>query len=382
MGNPEGKALTAPAAPANLALLPKDLTADLVVRYINKNANSQEIMFFLQQCAAFNLNPFKREIFLIKYNSDEPGQIVIAYQTFIARAERSLRLKGWRTWVDYGQDDIAQAKSPIRAHIEIFRADWDKPFVHSVRFSEYIGHKRDGSVTKMWKEKEETMIRKVVTTQGFRLCFPDELGDLPFTTEELGQDEPDHNAPQGAMPTIKAEAYVKPKSEEAAKPKEAKVIEAEIVKPDTPKAQEASPEAEDPGPEAPVEPPSPAPKAEEKPAKPAAAKKPAPAQAAPAKPAPAAKPTQAKSGVAPTDLKERILSLMAILEKDFGKDPAAMFTAIMGRIQAIFKRTPENFPDDLTALEAAKVLEILERTVRSEEIKKAEAPAAPEEPLS
>ena len=48
MTTPEGKALTA-AAPANLALLPKDLTADLVTRYINKNANAQEIMFFLQQ---------------------------------------------------------------------------------------------------------------------------------------------------------------------------------------------------------------------------------------------------------------------------------------------------------------------------------------------
>jgi phage recombination protein Bet len=373
MTTPDGKALVA-AAPANLALLPKDLTADLVVRYINKYATPQEVMFFLQQCASFNLNPFKREIFLIKYSSDEPGQIVIAYQTFIARAERSLRLKGWRTWVDYGADDAAQTKDPQRAYIEIYRADWDKPFVHSVRYTEYIGRKRDGSITAMWKNKSETMIRKVVTAQGFRLCFPDELGDLPFTTEELGQDEPDHNAPTGAMPAIKAEAYVKPKAE----PAPTKVVQTEIVPPEPPQAQgdpsEAKPEAEDPGPEAPVEPPI----EEKKSEKPAAAKKPTPAPAAPAKPAPAAKPSEAKSGFAPSALKERILSLMAILERDYGKDPAAMYQALLGRIQAIFKRTPENFPDDLTALEAAKTIEILERTVRSEDIKKAAAPAVEE----
>jgi hypothetical protein len=367
----------APPEGPNQALSPAELTAEIVTRYINKYANPQEIMFFLQQCVTFNLNPFKREIFLIKYNADEPGQNVIAYGVFIARAERSLRLKGWRAWVDYAADDQNQEKSPVRAHIEIWRKDWGKPFLHSVRFKEYIGHKKDGSVTVTWRTKEETMIRKVVTCQGFRLAFPDELGDLPFTIEELGQDEPDHNAPTGPMPTAKVEKYDKPKAD-APKP-EVKVLVPEVVKPT---AEEKKPkpagtlfEAEKPI--IPAE----DPKKEYHKSMAAAAALPRgaapapPAAAKPAKPAPAAAPvkSEAKSGFATEGLKERILSLMAILEKDYGKDPAAMYTAIVDRLEKIFGKKPENFPDDLSALEAAKVIAILENTQKSEEAKKKEA---------
>lgn len=359
----QDKIATVPQEGPNQALLPKDLTPDIVRKYINKLADDKEVMFFLQVCASQNLNPFKREAFLIKYKADDPGQIVVAYGVFIARAERSLRLKGWRTWVEYAPADEVQAKDPIRAWIEIWREDWPKPFVHSVRFSEYIGRKFDGTKTKMWETKAETMIRKVVTAQGFRLCFPDELGDLPFTTEELGQDEPEHNAPTGPMPAAKVEKYEKPKAEDpptvkaeikAEAKEEPKVLIAEVVKP-----EEKEPEA--PKSSKPVA---------SKPAKPSATPATAPA-----------KPAEAKSGMAPTALKERILNLMGILEKDYGKDPASMYTAIQGRLKSLFGHEVENFPDELSALEAAKVIAILENTYKSEEEKRSATKPAEEEAI-
>jgi hypothetical protein len=41
-----------------------------------------------------------------------------------------------------------------------------------------------GTVTKFW-QKAYTMIKKVAISQGFRLCFSDELGGMPYTTEEM-----------------------------------------------------------------------------------------------------------------------------------------------------------------------------------------------------
>ena len=43
--------------------------------------------------------------------------------------------------------------------------------------------------TQIWKEKPITMIKKVAIAQGFRLCFPEELGGLPYTAEEITSGE-------------------------------------------------------------------------------------------------------------------------------------------------------------------------------------------------
>jgi hypothetical protein len=37
----------------------------------------------------------------------------------------------------------------------------------------------------MWKTKPRTMIRKVAIAQAFRMVFPDELGGLPYTADEI-----------------------------------------------------------------------------------------------------------------------------------------------------------------------------------------------------
>lgn len=76
----------------------------------------------------------------------------------------------------------------VVATCTIYRKDWEHPFVHSVLLSEY------DQQNKMWKEKPVTMIKKVATEQAFRLCFPDEMGGLPYGEEELPQDNPEVNS--------------------------------------------------------------------------------------------------------------------------------------------------------------------------------------------
>lgn len=157
---------------------------------MSNNLNQNEFQQFVEIAQAFGLNPFKREIYASKYG--ENFSIIVGFETYIKRAERSGLLSGWHveTFGAVNWQQIEQ--STLLARITIHRKDFDHPFIHDVHFIEYVGRKRDGSVTKFWKEKPITMTKKVAIAQGFRMCFSDELGGMPYTTEEMATMDVDH----------------------------------------------------------------------------------------------------------------------------------------------------------------------------------------------
>jgi phage recombination protein Bet len=167
------------------------VTTDEIQSYLKAmnmtaNLNNAEVTQFIKIAQAYGLNPFKKEIYVSKYGNN--FSIIVGFETYLKRAERSGRLSGWTVETD-GQikaNDVGS--SDVIATITIYRKDWDKPFIHTVHFSEYVQRRSDGQVNKFWKEKPLTMIKKVAMAQGFRLCFPDENGGLPYTSEEVGQD--------------------------------------------------------------------------------------------------------------------------------------------------------------------------------------------------
>lgn len=148
---------------------------------------------FIDICVMNSLNPFKREAHVSKYKRKDGGYdftVITGYEVYIKRAEASGRLDGWETptisrcktvSVDqYGQ--ITEIED-IKATITIHRKDWTKPFTHSVKLSEYIQKTYEGFVTKFWR-KAESQLKKVAISQGFRLCFNEILGGMPYTQEE------------------------------------------------------------------------------------------------------------------------------------------------------------------------------------------------------
>lgn len=148
------------------------------------NLNSSEVTQFIKIAQAYGLNPFKKEIYVSKYGNN--FSIIVGFETYLKRAERSERLAGWSVITEGSINKADIGSSDITAIITIYRKDWSHPFVHSVHFSEYVQRRSDGQVNKFWKEKPMTMLKKVAMAQGFRLCFPDENGGLPYTSEEVG----------------------------------------------------------------------------------------------------------------------------------------------------------------------------------------------------
>jgi len=160
-------------------LIKVDATA--VKAYLCANATKEEIVLFLNQCNMFQLNPFKREIYLIKY-TNYPAQIVVGYETYLKRAERSKQWDGMESGIKG-----SLKKHDLVAWAKIYRKDWKRPLYHEVDYNEFVKTKADGTVTRFWAKMPKTMLKKVCISQAFRLAFPDEMAGMPYIVEEIDQ---------------------------------------------------------------------------------------------------------------------------------------------------------------------------------------------------
>lgn len=186
----------------------KELLMHLDNLGLTSKLNEGEKNTYLQIAKAFNLNPFKREIHVSKYG--DQMSIITGYEVYIKRAERSGMLDGWDVKTEGKPED-----NSLKAIITIHRKDRKFPFVHEVMYSEYVQKTNSGQVTKFW-QKAYTMIKKVATSQGFRLCFSDELGGMPYTPEEMPEQE--QKTEEGSYVEIKEQ----PKPEQEQKTEEPK----------------------------------------------------------------------------------------------------------------------------------------------------------------
>ena len=167
---------------------PQFVDVDKIKKYLEtmgmaNNLTRSEVEQFVEIAQGFGLNPFKREIYANKYG--DKFSVIVGFETYIKRAERSGLLAGWSVVTSGSVNYEKPKQSTLVATITIHRKDFQFPFIHEVYFAEYYGTRRDGTLTDFWKNKPMTMIKKVAMAQGFRLCFSDELGGMPYTAEEL-----------------------------------------------------------------------------------------------------------------------------------------------------------------------------------------------------
>lgn len=157
-----------------------------------KKVGKEKTELALKIALTNRLNPLKKEVYFIPFK-DQYGnyniQIITGYEVYLKRAEESGRLEYWNVEV------VDQDNKPYKAIITIKRKDWQKEFKHEVYFSEVYQNKQ------IWAKMPRFMLKKVAIAQGFRLCFPDVLAELPYTSDEIGEaieeevKKPDENAP-------------------------------------------------------------------------------------------------------------------------------------------------------------------------------------------
>lgn len=176
--------------------------------YLEVNGLSHELTeaektHFVAVCQAFGLSPWKREVYATVYGegSYRRFSVITGYEVYLKRAERTGRLNGWSSRIE-GEGD------QLRAIVTIHRKDWAEPLVHEVFFAEVVQRKKDGSLTAFWSKMPRFQLKKVCISQAFRLCFPDELGGLPYDSSELPDAE--SSMPAATVEAPHPEAVTKP----------------------------------------------------------------------------------------------------------------------------------------------------------------------------
>lgn len=156
----------------------EQLCALYVKQNIAETLTKAEFNQFLSLAYTLQLNPLKREIYAVKYGSK--FNILVGYQVYLSKTVQLGKLENYNIEI---QDD-AQGL-PEKGTITIKRKDRSQPVKIDYKFKEWAMYDRTGKLQSLWATKPTFMFRKTILATAFREVFPEILGSMPYTNEEL-----------------------------------------------------------------------------------------------------------------------------------------------------------------------------------------------------
>lgn len=171
------------------------LTPSIVQNYIlDKNSGKvtpSEFKTFCEICKTKLLNPFTREVFLIKFGNS-PAQIVVSKQIILKRAVSNPKFDGLNSGIYVKTKDgvmeqrkggiLTQDEELLGAWAEVYRKGWKNPLFCSFSISEIRKSKNP-----MWLSMPCTMSIKTAICRACRDAFPEDLGGM-YETDEILDD--------------------------------------------------------------------------------------------------------------------------------------------------------------------------------------------------
>jgi len=148
---------------------------ELVKQKVGSGLTKTEWELFLYMAKLYDLNPLLREIWAIKFNN-QPAQIFTGRDGLLKIAHKSGMFDGMKTMLLVEQNgevlevDVAPSKAKLLgAKTYVWRKDFSHPVEASVKFSEY--DKSNTPKYNTWKDKPDTMIKKVAEAHCLRRTF-------------------------------------------------------------------------------------------------------------------------------------------------------------------------------------------------------------------
>ena len=177
------------------------LSPSIVRNYLtngNGTVTDQEVNYFVHLCRGQGLNPFLKEIYLIKFGQ-QPATFVVSKEAFLKRAEANSQYDGSESGIIVLNKDgelierkggffLKDSEQVVGGWAKVYRKDRKYPSDVQVTFEEYAGRTKEGNLNSNWATKPATMIKKVALVQALRESFPNDLNNL-YTAEEQGDME-------------------------------------------------------------------------------------------------------------------------------------------------------------------------------------------------
>jgi len=165
---------------------------ELIKRTVAKGASDDELKLFLHLASRYDLDPFTRQIWFIKYGDD--AHIFTGRDGFLHIAHRSGAFNGMQTqlreepigfeirYYNRKEKKIEVLKRPSQfvAVCTVYRKDMSEPFVCEVWESEY------STGQGLWPTKRRVMIQKVAEASTLRRAF--DISGL-YLPEEVSENE-------------------------------------------------------------------------------------------------------------------------------------------------------------------------------------------------
>lgn len=174
------------------------LSPSIVRNYLTNGSGTvtdQEVNYFVHLCRGQGLNPFLKEIYLIKFGT-QPATFVVSKEAFLKRAEANPQYNGSESGIIVLNKDgelierkggffLKDSEQVVGGWAKVYRKDRKYPSDVQVTFEEYAGRTKDGNLNSNWANRPATMIKKVALVQALREAFPNDLNNL-YTEEEQG----------------------------------------------------------------------------------------------------------------------------------------------------------------------------------------------------
>lgn len=182
---------------------------------IARGASDSEMGLFVQVCQRLRLDPFARQIYLVK-RPGQPASIQVSIDGFRVVAERSGEYEGQTAPQWCGDDgewrDVWLSKSPpVAARCGVYRRGFREPLVRVAKLDAY---KQPGP---FWTKMPEHMLAKVAEALALRGAFPHDLSGV-YAPEEMGAEsapsEPE--VPHATVIDVAPEPAPRPKSKPVA----------------------------------------------------------------------------------------------------------------------------------------------------------------------
>lgn len=170
--------------------MPVKFTSQDIRERLCPNATESELALCIELCNRQHLNPFTKEVYLVKYR-DAPASIITSYQVFNRRANRQESYGGIKSGVVVMREGqiVKKRGSAVYKQVgeqllggwaEVQFKDGKEPAYVELALTDYSTGKSN------WAKMPGVMIEKCAKAGAWRLAYPDEFGGM-YTGEEMDQ---------------------------------------------------------------------------------------------------------------------------------------------------------------------------------------------------